>query len=248
MATVLSAGDSRQWLDIEGRSIDAEYLSHTESSVRIRMDGRIHKIDRARFSAADQEYLNALDVADSQASALVDSKKVVNDGKLLEYHDVEGDISSKRNFPELDITTVRFEKKTSSQIKVTIEFAEALPTRSFRDGEYRIWVRLDLDDDPSTGQVEVEGGLGADIAMTLYGSDANAKWQTYSVPKSNLGHRADVEVHGIEVEGNQLKFTLKGRSIRVGKNYAVSFTSLLGGMGIDYYPDFGAEPIRPWSE
>lgn len=86
-----------------------------------------------------------------------------------------GDMSSKYPFSELDIESFTIEKGNSTNLHIQIHFAEEMPSKTEFNQPYRIWLRIDLDNDPHTGSPQ----YGEDIRIAIQGWGKQGEWSSY---------------------------------------------------------------------
>lgn len=202
----ICAVKSRSWKDVEGRLIEAEYVSHADDVVKLRMDGRIYSVPLSKLSVEDQEYIQEM----SQEVSMEETASKSNDGVL---EDSRADISFGDEDADLDIVEVRLDQRSSSRLEVTIVFDEPMAKHSEIDKVYRLWLEFDLDGDSSTGQNNYDSDLGNDLSITIFGLDTSSDWKTYNVPKSEVGKDSKIEITGIRADARELRFMIKGRDL-----------------------------------
>ncbi len=73
----------------------------------------------------------------------------------------------------------------SREMRVAVTPAGDLPANA-APVSYRIWLRLELNDDEKTGQQD-SGRKGVYMAIAINGASYKGKWTSYEVPKSPAG-------------------------------------------------------------
>jgi|LNAP01.1.fsa_nt_gb hypothetical protein len=158
--------------------------------------------------------------------------------KGIDHPDPKGDYLFKRMSPEMDITNVTLTRQSNRRMRVTLTFAGDLPAKA-ASAPYRIWLRLELDDDETTGQQE-PGLKGLDMAIAINGASFKEKWTSYEVPKSPAGKESDVKVEDIKVRPHELSFLITGKLLDQKAPAKLALTTCTEGAAVvDTFPDRG---------
>jgi hypothetical protein len=157
--------------------------------------------------------------------------------KGIDYPDPKGDYAFKCICPEMDITNVTLNRQSNRRIRVTVTFAGDLPTKAAAK-PYRIWLKLELDDDTKTGQQEA-GTNGVDMAIAINGASSKEKWTSYEVPKSPAGEGSDVKIEEIKVRPHELSFVMTGKLLDQKAPAKLGLTTCEGSAVVDIFPGTG---------
>lgn len=159
-------------------------------------------------------------------------------GKGTDHPDPKGDYLFKRVNPEMDITNVNLERQSNLRMRVTVTFAGDLPAKP-APRPYRLWLKLELDGDETTGQQE-PGLKGLDMAIAINGSSYKEKWTSYDVPKSPAGEKSDVKIQTIIARPHELTFVITGKLLDQKIPAKLSLSTCTESAAIvDIFPDRG---------
>ncbi|CAA6693202.1 MULTISPECIES: hypothetical protein [unclassified Lentimonas] len=207
------------------------------STLNQKSQERVLRHFRTTLDVPDQKHLDIFEpLTADQVFYSEDKKHIVRSI----YVDKAKDHLPIHPYPEMDITELTIKKLSGDRIEVTMVFLEDLPNTKITDAPYRIWLKLNLDCDDTTGQQETTYVKGTDLSIAINGHSANSEWSYYKVKKSDIGRESNIEITDIRAQLNSLSFIMEGDSMNRNEVFKLRLSSCsMGGRNVDTIPDRG---------
>lgn len=150
-------------------------------------------------------------------------------GSLSEIiaNDPPEDTHKMHPFPEMDITHVSVSNSGHGSINFKITFKEAIPASPRFEHPYRIWLKCDFDNDPSTGNTR-KGSIGEDLAISINGQGEQDEWTYKIIKKSEMGKSIAATLEKITYLDRTLHFELSSDALLDEQISAFHITACAG--------------------
>lgn len=163
-----------------------------------------------------------------------------NDHSTLErikMSDPVGDFMPIHPYSEMDFTSFSISKGRARSIIIKVEFAKPIPSKPEFEQPYRLWVKLDLDNNSETGLM-ANSSIGEDMSIAINGWGEAYEWDYYTVPKSERGKKAKIEIDDINYFKQTLSFELKCSEFSEDEIISLAVSSCAnGGNNVDRAPN-----------
>lgn len=159
------------------------------------------------------------------------------------FDDPQGDYHLRdRVFPEMDMLSVTLERKQPDVIAIRINFAAEIPESPEFSQPYRIWLALDMDDDPQTG---MPNQSGEEYSVAISGWRKARSWEHYVVPKPGADKKSPPVIRKIEYADGILSFEVKCRTFSQSDAIRLQLSANVNaGRPVDTFPGGSRRSLR----